>query len=570
METIPKSETSPDSGGSRESKNFIELLIDEHLLTGRFQGRVHTRFPPEPNGYMHIGHAKAIVTNFELAKKYGGKTNLRFDDTNPTAEEQEYVDGIREDLRWLGYDWEEREYFASDYFDQLYQWAVQLVNAGKAYVDDSSVEDLRRMRGNTAEPGQESPFRNRTPEENLDLLERMKNGEFPEGSRILRAKIDMASPNMQLRDPAMYRILKAPHHRTGTTWSIYPMYDWAHGQSDSIEGITHSLCSLEFEVHRPLYDWFVEQLGIYAPQQIEFARLNLSYTIMSKRKLRQLVEEGHVRGWDDPRMPTLRGLRRRGYTPESIINFNERVGLARRNNVIDLALLEFSIREDLNRRALRMMAVLDPVLLTIENWADGLVEQMSIENNPEDPSTGERLVPFSGSCWIERSDFMEDPPKKFFRLGPGLSVRLKGAYIIECTGFKKDESGEVVEVIARYHPESRSGQDTSGIKVKGTIHWVSVREAKEVEVRLYDRLFLHEAPDAKKGQDFKEYLNPNSLEVIPKAYVEPALANAVAGQSFQFLRLGYFAVDPDSTPDHIVFNKTVGLRDTWTRQQEGS
>jgi len=564
MEGHPAPDTAPES---REAKNFIELIIEEDLRHGRHQGRVHTRFPPEPNGYLHIGHAKAICTNFELARQYGGKTNLRFDDTNPSAEEQAYVDGMREDLHWLGYDWEDREYFASDYFDQLYEWALQLVRAGKAYVDDSSPEELRKMRGSTIEPGVESPFRNRSVQENLDLLERMKNGEFAEGSRILRAKIDMGSPNMHLRDPAMYRILRAPHHRTGTSWCIYPMYDWAHGQSDSIEGITHSLCSLEFEVHRPLYDWFIEQLGIYAPRQIEFARLNVSYTITSKRKLRQLVEEGHVSAWDDPRMPTLRGLRRRGYTPASIRNFNERAGLARRNNVIDYALLEFSVREDLNRTSPRVMAVLEPLLLKIENWPVGQVEFLSLENNPEEPAAGHREIPFSGACWIEQSDFNEHPPKKYFRLGPGLMVRLKGAYLVECTGVERDASGRITAVLARYLPESRSGQDSTGLKVKGTIHWVPMQEAVEAEVRLYERLFLDEAPDAHKDQDFLEFLNPESLQVLQRCFLEPSLAAALSGQAFQFLRMGYFCVDLASQSGKLVFNKTVGLKDTWTRQQ---
>ncbi len=554
---------------SRESLNFIEQIIEEDIKSGKHQGRVHTRFPPEPNGYLHIGHAKAIVTNFELAKKYGGKTNLRFDDTNPSAEEQEYVDGMREDIRWLGYDWEEREFFASDYFDQLYDWAVELVKKGKAYVDDCSQEEIRAMRGNTEEPGIDSPYRNRSVEENLDLLARMKAGECTEGSRILRAKIDMSSPNMHLRDPAMYRILKAPHHRTGTTWSIYPMYDWAHGQSDSIEGITHSLCSLEFEVHRPLYDWFIQELGIYAPRQIEFARLNVTHTITSKRKLRQLVEEGHVSGWDDPRMPTLKAMRRRGYPPSSIRVFNQKVGLARRNNVIDMALLEFCVREELNRTAPRMMAVMDPVLLEIQNWPESQVEMMSIENNPEDAASGHREVPFSGACWIERSDFMEDPPKKYFRLAPGQMVRLKGAYIVECTGFQNDEEGRIASIQARYIPESRSGQDQSGLKVKGTIHWVPRNEAIPVEVRLYDRLFNHEAPDQQKDRNFLEFLTPDSLVTLDTVYTEPALASASIGDRFQFLRMGYFCVDPDSRPGKLVFNRTVGLKDTWSKQQEG-
>jgi glutaminyl-tRNA synthetase len=555
-----KPEQNPDTDRT-EPINFVEQIMREDLKSGK-HSEIITRFPPEPNGFLHVGHAKAICVSFGLAEKFGGKTNLRFDDTNPNTESTEYVDAIREDIEWLGFEWAE-EFYASDYFQNLYDWAVLLVKDGKAYVDDSTPEELRKMRGNTAEPGTESPYRNRSIEENLDLLERMKNGEFEEGSRILRAKIDMASPNIQLRDPAMYRIVNTPHHRTGDTWHIYPMYDWAHGQSDSIEGITHSLCTLEFEVHRPLYDWFLEQLPVYKPRQIEFARLNVNYTITSKRKLRQLVEEGHVQNWDDPRMPTIRGLRRRGFTPQSIREFCDRVGLAKRNNIIDLSLLEFSLREDLNMRAPRVMAVLDPIKLTIENWPEAQQEELQIDNNPEDPEGGSRTVPFSGNLWIEADDFMEEPPRKFFRLGPGRFVRLKGAYIVECTGFNKDENGKVTEVLAKYIPESRSGSDTSGIKAKGTIHWVSADHAKKAEVRLYDRLFMDPAPDSHKEKDFLEFLNPNSLQVLPEVYIEPALAEARQHQHFQFLRKGYFYKDPDSTSEKLIFNRTATLRDGW-------
>ncbi|MFT7588466.1 MAG: glutaminyl-tRNA synthetase [Limisphaerales bacterium] len=556
-----------ESNETVESKNFIEVLIEEHIASGKNGGKVHTRFPPEPNGYLHIGHAWAVCTNFMIAQKYGGQTNLRFDDTNPAAEESEYVDAIRSDIKWLGFDWGENEFFTSDYFDQLYDWAVKLVKAGKAYVDDSTAEDMRTMRGIPSKPGTESPFRKRSEEENLNLLARMKAGEFDEGSRILRAKIDMTSPNMHLRDPAMYRIINAPHHRTGEDWHIYPMYDWAHGQSDSMEGITHSLCSLEFEVHRPLYDWFTENLEIFAPQQIEFARLNLSYTITSKRKLRQLVEGAHVNGWDDPRMPTIRGLRRAGYTPESIKSFSKRVGLSKRNRVIDVSSLEFSVREDLNKTAPRIMAVLNPVKLKIENYEAGKTEEFQIENNPEDPSGATRTVPFSSEVWIEREDFMEEPPRKFFRLGPGKMVRLKGAYIVECTGFDKDENGEITEIRCNYFPDSRSGEDNSGLKVKGTIHWVSAAHALTAEVRLYDRLFMDEAPDSNKEKDFLELLNPNSLEVLDTVYVEPAIKDAKPGRQFQFLRKGYFCVDPDSENENkLIFNRTVTLRDGWKKK----
>lgn len=557
---------------TKESLNFIENIVEEHNRTGRFAQRVWTRFPPEPNGYLHIGHAKSICLNFGLAQKYGGKTNLRFDDTNPVTEDTEYVDSIMADVRWLGFEWHGEPLYASDYFDQLYTWAQELIRAGKAYVDDSATEEIRRMRGVPTSPGEESPYRNRSVAENLDLFERMKNGEFDEGTKVLRAKVDMASPNMHLRDPIMYRILKRHHHRTGDKWCIYPMYDWAHGQSDSIEEITHSICTLEFEVHRPLYDWFVKELGIYAPQQIEFARLNLSYTVMSKRKLLELVRDGHVNGWDDPRMPTISGMRRRGYTPASLRNFAERIGIARRENVIDVALLEFSVREDLNQHAARVMAVLDPIKVIITNYPEGQVEEMEIENNPEDPQSGNRMVPFSRELWIEQGDFMENPPlpKKYFRLGPGRTVRLKGAYIITCDDFVKDpETGKITALHCSYYPDSRSGSDTSGIKAKGTLHWVSIPHALEAEIRLYDRLFVDEDPAGHKDRDFKEFLNPDSLQSIT-GYVEPALRDAQALAHFQFIRMGYFSVDPDSAPDSLIFNRTATLRDNWTKVMEKS
>ncbi len=551
-----------------EAKNFIEQIIEEDLAAGKNDGVVHTRFPPEPNGYLHIGHAKSICLNFGLAQRYGGQTNLRFDDTNPVKEDASYVDAIRADVRWLGFEWA-GEYYASDYFDQLYDFAVALIKQGDAYVDDTPVDEIRRMRGIPTEPGEESAFRERSVEENLDLFARMKAGEFDEGSRILRAKIDMASPNMHLRDPIMYRILHQSHHRTGDQWAIYPTYDWAHGQSDAIEGITHSVCTLEFEVHRPLYNWFVEKIGSFTPQpqQIEFARLNLNYTVTSKRKLLELVEGEYVNGWDDPRMPTISGLRRRGYTPASLRNFADRVGVAKRDNVIDLSLLEFCIREDLNRTAPRVMAVLNPIKLVVTNYPTDQHEKLSVENNPEDPDGGSREVPFSGEIYIERDDFMEDPPKKFFRLGPGRSVRLKGAYIIDCTDFVKNEAGELTEIHATYDPNTKSGEDTTGRKVKGTIHWVSAAEAVPAEVRVYDRLFSDPAPDGHEGQDFKEFLNPDSLQVIERAYVEPSLKDAQAEDRFQFMRKGYYCVDPDSTEEHLVFNQTVTLRDSWAKKK---
>jgi glutaminyl-tRNA synthetase len=549
--------------------NFIHAIIDEHNRTGRFGGRVQTRFPPEPNGYLHIGHAKSIHLNYGTAQKYSGKFNLRFDDTNPTKEEQEYIDSITGDVRWLGADWEDRLFFASDYFQQLYEWAVKLVRDGKAYVDHLTADEIRAYRGTLTEPGQESPYRNRSVEENLDLFERMKNGEFPDGTCVLRAKIDMAHPNLNMRDPVMYRILHAEHPRTGDTWCIYPMYDWAHGQSDSIEGISHSICTLEFEDHRPLYDWFVQQLGIYAPQQIEFARLNLTYTVMSKRKLLRLVKEGHVRGWDDPRMPTISAMRRRGYTPEAIRDFCERIGVAKSNSIVEFELLEHCIREDMNKRAPRKMAVLRPLRVVIENYPDDLVENITAINNPEDESAGTRQVPFSKVLYIEQEDFMEDPPKKFYRLAPGREVRLRYAYFITCTDVIKDASGHVIELRCTYDPATRGGDAPDGRKVKATLHWVSAAHALEAEVRLYDQLFLKTNPDdVEIGQDFTANLNPNSLEVLDTCYVEPTLAGAKPGERFQFERQGYFCVDPDSTAGKPVFSRTVSLKDTWAKVQQ--
>ncbi len=552
----------PAGTEAKEPLNFIEEIIEEDLRSGRCT-TVQTRFPPEPNGYLHIGHAKSICLNFGLARKYGGKCNLRYDDTNPTSEEQEYVDSILEDVRWLGFE-PDRVLYASDYFDQLYEWAKVLIRKGLAYVDFSSPEEIAAQKGTPTEPGTPNRYRDTPPEANLALFERMKNGEFPDGHCVLRAKIDLASPNMHLRDPYMYRIKHAHHHRTGDKWCIYPMYDWAHGQSDSIERITHSICTLEFAPHRPLYDWFIEQLGIFPSKQYEFARLNLSYTVMSKRKLLQLVQEGYVNGWDDPRMPTISGLRRRGYTPESIRAFAQRVGVAKRDNIIDLSLLEFCIREDLNRRALRRFAVLRPLKLIITNYPEDQVEWLETENNPEAPTAGNRQVPFSRELYIEQEDFLENPPPKYFRLYPGGMVRLKSAYIIECTGVQKDTDGHITAVLCRYLPESRSGQDTSGLKVKGTIHWLSAPHAHRAEVRLYDRLFQVEDPAAEP--DFKKAINPHSLEVIPDALIEPALSEARVGEHFQFTRLGYFCVDPDSCAQRIVFNRTVTLKDTWAKE----
>ena len=553
---------------NKKPSNFIREIIDEDLNSGR-HNRVHTRFPPEPNGYLHIGHAKSICLNFGLANDYNGLCNLRFDDTNPTKEEQEYVDSIKKDIKWLGFDWADREYFASDYFDQLYEYAIKLIKKGKAYVDSLNADQIREYRGTPTEPGKESPYRNRSADENLDLFTKMKNGEFKEGEHVLRAKIDMSSPNLNMRDPVMYRILHKSHHRTGNKWCIYPMYDWAHGQSDSIEKITHSLCTLEFENHRPLYDWFIKELGIYAPQQIEFARLNLNFTIMSKRKLLALVEGKFVDGWDDPRMPTLSGLRRRGYTPDSIRNFSERVGIAKRENIIDVSLLEFSVREDLNLKAKRVMAVLNPLKIVITNYPENQVEELEAINNPEDSSMGVRNIPFSREIYIERDDFKEIPPPKFHRLSPGKEVRLRYAYIISCDEVIKNESGEIVELRCSYFPDTKSGSGTSSKKAKGTIHWVSVQHAFDAEVRLYDRLFSAADPEGEEGKDFKEFINPNSLEILKNCKLEPLLSNASIGENFQFERLGYFCVDSKfSKPGVPVFNRIVTLRDSWAKIEQ--
>ena len=550
--------------------NFVRDIVLDDLKTNKYNGRVHTRFPPEPNGYLHIGHAKSICLNFGLAAEFGGKTNLRFDDTNPEKEEQEYVDSIVTDVRWLGADWEDRLFYASDYFGQLHEWAVQLIKAGKAYVCDLSAEEVRRYRGTLTEPGKESPYRNRSVEENLGLFERMRAGEFPDGSRTLRARIDMAARNLNMRDPVMYRILHAEHHRTGDKWCIYPMYDFAHGQSDSIEKVTHSICTLEFEDHRPLYNWFIEQLGIFPSRQIEFDRLNLTYTLLSKRKLLQLVRDGHVRGWDDPRMPTLSGIRRRGYTPEAIRNFCAAIGVSKTNGIIELAMLEHFVREDLNKRSLRVMAVLRPLRVVIDDYPEGKVDELEVVNNPEDPTAGTRKVPFSRVLYIEQDDFREDPPKQFFRLSPGREVRLRGGYFIKCASVVKDEkTGEVIEVHCTYDPETRSGNAPDGRKVKGTIHWVSAQHALGAEVRLYENVFTKEDPnDVPEGQDFTVNLNPNSLEVLTDAKLEPSLANAKPGDRYQFERLGYFCVDPDSIPGKLVFNRTVPLRDTWAKVEK--
>jgi len=559
------------TGAGGASLNFIEEIVEEHNRTGRFGGRVQTRFPPEPNGYLHIGHAKSICLNFGLAAKYGGQCNLRMDDTNPVKEEVEYIESIKRDVRWLGFDWEDREYYASEYFDQLYAWAEQLVLAGKAYVCDLTGDQVREYRGTLTKPGKESPYRNRSVEENLDLFRRMRVGEFPDGARTLRAKIDMAHPNLNMRDPVMYRILHAEHQHTGNKWCIYPMYDWAHGQSDSIEGITHSICTLEFENHRPLYDWCLDQLGIFHPQQIEFARLNLSYTVLSKRRLIQLVTEKHVNGWDDPRMPTIAGIRRRGYTPEAIRNFCERIGVSKFNGVIDMSWLEDALREDLNRRAARAMAVLNPLRVVITNYDEGQVESLEAINNPEDESAGTRKVPFARTLLIERDDFREDPPKDFFRLAPGREVRLRWAYFIKCTNVIKDpKTGEVVELHCTYDPATRGGNAPDGRKVKGTIHWVSAEHAADAEIRLYDHLFLKPDPDdVPEGQDYRVNLNPNSLVVLKAAKLEPSLGQARVGNRFQFERQGYFSVDPDSQPGRPVFNRIVALRDTWAKIEKG-
>jgi len=560
-DTAPSSEPAPT--------NFIREIVDEHNRTGRFANRVHTRFPPEPNGYLHIGHAKSICLNFGLAQDYGGKCNLRFDDTNPSKEETEYVESIMEDVRWLGFDWEDRLFYASDYFDQLYNFALQLIKAGKAYVDDLTADQIREYRGTLTQPGKESPYRNRTVEENLALFERMKQGEFPDGSRVLRARVDMTSPNINMRDPVLYRIMHTEHHRTGDKWCIYPMYDFAHGQSDSIEGITHSICTLEFEDHRPLYDWFIDQLGIHHPQQIEFARLNLTYTVLSKRKLIRLVKEGHVRGWDDPRMPTISGFRRRGYTPESIRTFCDIIGVAKNNSTAEIGLLEYCVRQDLNKRAPRVMAVLKPLKVVLTNYPEGQVEELDAINNPEDPSAGTRKVPFSRVLYIEQDDFMEDPPKKFFRLAPGREVRLRYGYFIKCEEVIKDADGNIVELRCTYDPATRGGDAPDGRKVKATIHWVSADHALNAEARLYTHLFDRANPnDDSEGRDFTSYINPNSLEVLSSCKVEPGLKHATAGSFYQFERLGYFTLDKDSTDSNLVFNRTVSLKDEWAKLQK--
>jgi glutaminyl-tRNA synthetase len=555
---------------NKSQNNFIKEIINRDLETGKYK-QVHTRFPPEPNGYLHIGHAKSICLNFGLAREYKGLCNLRFDDTNPTKESIEYVDSIIEDIKWLGFDWENRLYYASDYFDQLYEFAVKLIKKGKAYVDSSTHDEIKDYRGIPTEAGKESPYRNRSVEENLDLFTRMKNGEFEEGAHVLRAKIDMSSHNMWMRDPILYRIRKVSHHRTGDRWCIYPMYDWAHGQSDSIEGITHSICTLEFEIHRPLYDWCLEQLEIHHPRQIEFARLNLTYTVMSKRKFLQLVQGKHVSGWDDPRMPTISGLRRRGFTPESIRVFSERVGVAKRDNVIDVALLEHSLREDLNKRAQRVMAVLKPLKVVITNYPDNKTEELEAVNNPEDETMGKRIVTFSKEILIEQDDFMEYPAKKFFRLSPGNEVRLRYAYIIKCEEVIKDSQGKIIELKCTYDPETKSGSAQSNRKVKGTIHWVSAQHAIDAEVRLYDRLFTVEDPEADEEKTFVDHINPDSLEIIKNAKMEPFLKQAEKGDRFQFERLGYFCVDSkDSREENLVFNRTVTLRDTWAKIERQS
>ena len=550
--------------------NFLEEIVNDDLAQGKNQGRVHTRFPPEPNGYLHIGHAKSICLNFGLADEFGGKTNLRFDDTNPEKEEQEYVDSIMKDVRWLGFDWDGL-YYASDYFDQLYDWAIKLINEGRAYVDDLSAEEIRQYRGTLTEPGKESPHRNRGAKENLDLFDRMRKGQFPDGSRVLRAKIDMASKNLNLRDPVMYRILRAEHHRTGDKWCIYPMYDYAHGQSDSIEHVTHSICTLEFEDHRPLYNWFIQQLGIFPSQQMEFDRLSLTYTLLSKRKLLTLVQEKRVTGWNDPRMPTLSGIRRRGYTPEAIRNFCAAIGVSKTNGTLELAMLEHFVREDLNKRAPRVMGVLRPLKVVIDNYPEGQVEEVDAVNNPEDESAGKRKVPFSKVLYIEQDDFREDPPKQYYRLSPGREVRLRYGYFITAKTVVKNDRGEVVEVHCTYDPATRGGNAPDGRKVKSTIHWVSAAHALDAEVRIYDKLFSNEDPNqVEKGQEFTANLNPNSLEVIAQAKLEPSLANAPIEGRYQFERLGYFCVDPDSRPGHLVFNRTVALKDTWAKVEKKS
>ncbi len=563
---MPINNQNLNNPGKEKSKNFIYEIIDEDNKSGKWGGRVHTRFPPEPNGYLHIGHAKSICLNYGIARDYNGKFNLRFDDTNPAKEEQEYVDSIINDVKWLGADFEDRIFFASDYFDTMYEWALILLKKGKAYVDDLSADEIKEYRGTVMEPGKESPYRKRSIEENLDLLERMKNGEFKNGEKVLRAKIDMAHKNILMRDPVMYRIIHSSHHRTGNKWCIYPTYDWAHGSEDSIEKITHSVCTLEFEIHRPLYDWFLNELEVYHPQQIEFARLNLGYTVMSKRKLLELVKEKHVDGWDDPRMPTISAMRRRGYTPEAIMNFSEMTGVAKRNAITDIALLEFAVREDLNKKAQRVMAVLKPLKIVITNYPDDKVEELEAVNNPEDETMGKRIVPFCKEIYIEQTDFMENPPKKYFRLSPGSEVRLRYAYIIKCEEVIKNQNGEVVELRCTYDPETKSGTGKSQKKVKGTIHWVSAKHSFNAEVRLYDRLFTVEDPAGYKDKDYREFINDNSLEIIKNAKLEPFLKNSKPGDKIQFERQGYFCVDTKlSTNENLVFNRTVTLRDTWAK-----
>lgn len=554
-----------ENSEKEKSLNFIEEIVEEDIRNNKHGARVHTRFPPEPNGYLHIGHAKSICLNFGLAEKYNGLTNLRFDDTNPTTEETEYVESIKADVHWLGYDWEDREYYASDYFPQLYALAIDLIKKGKAYVDDSTSDEIAEQKGNTYTPGVNSPYRDRSVEENLELFQKMRDGEFPDGSKVLRAKIDMSHPNMNLRDPVMYRIKKEHHHRTGDDWCIYPMYDFAHGQSDAIEKITHSICTLEFENHRPLYDWYIDHLEIFPSRQIEFARLNVSYMITSKRRLLRLVEEGYVNGWDDPRMPTLAGLRRRGYSPAAIRQFCDKVGVAKRDNLIDISLLEFCVRDDLNKVAERRMAVLQPLKVIVENYPEGKEEFLTAENNPENPEDGSREMPFSRTLFIEREDFMVDPPKKYFRMAPGRNVRLKHAYILKCERYDTDENGEVSTVYCTYYSNSKSGSDESGIKAKGTLHWVSVPHSSIVEVRLYDRLFMEPEPTKDPEKDFTEFINPDSLHVI-EAQVEPELTKAKPGDRYQFLRRGYFGVDPESSEEKQVFNRIVTLRDSWKKK----
>ncbi|MFA9388636.1 MAG: glutamine--tRNA ligase/YqeY domain fusion protein [Prolixibacteraceae bacterium] len=563
------SENNVDNGANApKARNFVYELVEKDVMEGKNGKRVHTRFPPEPNGYLHIGHAKAIIVDFGTAEKFGGKCNLRFDDTNPVKEDVEYVDSIQEDIRWLGFDWEDRLYYASDFFEQLYEFAVRLIKQGKAYIDDQPAELISQQRGTPTRPGTESPYRSRSIEENLDLFARMRKGEFPNGARVLRAKVDMASPNMHMRDPLMYRILHQAHHRTGNEWCIYPMYDYAHGQCDYFEGITHSLCTLEFEVHRPLYEWFVEQLSEsdYRPRQIEFSRLNLTYTMMSKRNLLSLVQENLVSGWDDPRMPTLSGMRRRGYTPTGIRSFVEKMGVTKTKGMVDLAMLEHAVREDLNKKASRVMGVIDPLKVVITNYPEGQVEMVSAVNNHEDESAGRRDVPFTRELYIEREDFMEDAPKKFFRLAPGVEVRLKYAYYATCTDVIKNDQGEIVELHCTYDPATKGGNSPDGRKVKGTLHWVSATESLEVEVRLYDRLFNVEDPSSEKDRDFREMLNPDSLEIRSKCYIEPSVKNAKPLDAFQFERLGYFNVDKDSSGEKMVFNRTASLRDNWGKK----